>query len=77
MRILNLASYSIQSGEVTIVTSDKFSKLALPSQLDMLKLLIDDLQTIHDNIQKEWNAMHPIVHRNYRLNTAANKKEQA
>lgn len=77
MKILNSASYSIRKGELTIVTSAKFDALGEPQQLELLKLLIGDLQTIHDNMQKEWNAMHPIVHRNFRLNTAANKKEQA
>ena len=77
MKILNSASYSIRKGEFTIVTSSKFEELAEPQQVELLKILIGDLQTIHDDIQTKWNALHPIVHRNYRLNTAANKKEQA
>jgi hypothetical protein len=77
MKILNSASYSIRKGELTIVTSSKFEELAEPQQVELLKILIGDLQTIHDSIQTKWNAMHPIVRRNYRLNTAANKKEQA
>ena len=77
MKILNSASYSIRKGELTIVTSSKFEELVEPQQVELLKILIRDLQTIHDSIQKKWDAMHPIVRRNYRLNTAANKKEQA
>jgi hypothetical protein len=56
MRILNLASYSIQSGKVTIVTSDKFEELALPSQLDMLKAVINDLRVIYSDKLKEHRA---------------------
>lgn len=59
MKILNSASYSIQSGEVTIVTSNKFDELALPSQLDILKAVINDLRAIYSDKLKEHRTLKP------------------
>lgn len=59
MKILNSVSYSSQEGEVTIVTSSKFDELALPSQLDMLKAVINDLRIIYSDKLKEHRVATP------------------
>ena len=51
MRVISRVSF--KNDETTIVTTDEFESLHLVEQLDILRDLIHDLETIYDDKLKE------------------------
>ena len=54
-----IKSASIVKGETVIVIPDEFEAFDLPSQLDALKLVIQDLRIIYSDKLKEHRAVMP------------------